>query len=173
MIVSNTINAGIFVYCTTYISPHESVAYHNSGNGHYHQYTYVTSGKGTAEHRDSIDGPVTEFRDVFYSGKIVDKSSTKGKFTKLETQEGVGLIFFNPVPDSRPLTVDIIHGPATQLISAGSNRKTIVCITGPVTANGKELQSLQHAKIFVGKRAELIVPENAVCAIVYDTSLIN
>jgi hypothetical protein len=173
VILNNAINAGNFIYCTTYLSPHESSTYHNSGNGHYHQYTYVTGGTGIAEHRDSIDGPVTETRDVFYTGKIVDKSSTKDKFTKLETQEGVSLIFFNPVPDIRPLTIDIIHGPVTQTISAGSNRKTIVCITGPVTANGKELQSLQHAKIFVSKSAELIVPENAVCAIVYDTSLIN
>jgi redox-sensitive bicupin YhaK (pirin superfamily) len=75
-------------------------------------------------------------------------------------------MMFNPIPDSRNLKVDIVKGPATRTVTADASRTTIVCITGPITANDKTLVSLQHAKVFSGKTAELVVPENSVCALV-------
>ena len=76
------------------------------------------------------------------------------------------MIFFNPIPETTELTVEIVHGPITKTVSAEDKRITVVCITGPITANDKNLAGLQHAKIFPGKSATLILPENTVCALV-------
>jgi len=166
MIITNAVNVGGFIYCATYLSPNESGPYHNSGNGHYHQWVYVVSGSGQAELSDEENGPITLNKDVFWSGKIVDKSDTKGKYSQLSTVEGLSLLFFNPIPETTELTVEIVHGPITKTVSAVDKRITVVCITGPISANGKTLSSLQHAKIFPNKTAELILSEGTVCALV-------
>ena len=162
MILNNAINVGNFIYCMTYLSPNESGPYHNSGNGHYHQWVYVVSGSGKAELSDEENGPITLTKDVFWTGKMVDKSDTRDKYSQLSTTEGLSMIFFNPIPETTELTVEIVHGT----ITAGDKRITVVCITGPITVNDKKVSSLQHAKIFSGKTAELILSENTVCALV-------
>jgi hypothetical protein len=166
MIITNAVNVGGFVYCATYLSPNESGPYYNSGDGHYHQWVYVISGTGQAEIRDEENGPITLTKDVFWTGKMVDKSDTRDKYSQLSTTEGLSMIFFNPIPDTLDLAIEIIHGPITKTITAGDKRITVVCITGPITVNDKKVSSLQHAKIFSGKTAELILPENTVCALV-------
>jgi hypothetical protein len=75
---------------------------------------------------------------------------------------------FNPIPDTRNLDVEIVNGPINKTITAVDQRITVVCITGPITVNNKTLVSLQHAKLFSGKTAELSVPEGSVCALVSD-----
>jgi hypothetical protein len=75
---------------------------------------------------------------------------------------------FNPIPADRVLDVEIIKGPTTKTVTATDKRVTIVCITGPITANDKQLSSMQYAKLFPGKTAELILPESSVCALVSD-----
>ena len=166
MIRNNAGNVGGFIYCATYLSPNESGPYYNSGDGHYHQWVYVVSGSGKANLSDEKNGPITLTKDVFWTGKIVDKSDTKGKYSQLSTVEGLSMIFFNPIPETTELTVEIVHGPITKTVSAEDKRITVVCITGPITANDKNLAGLQHAKIFPGKSATLILPENTVCALV-------
>ena len=76
------------------------------------------------------------------------------------------LISFNPIPDTRLLDVEIIKGPQTKTVTADKERVTVVCITGPITANGKSLASLQHAKVFPEKSAELNLPKNSIVALV-------
>jgi hypothetical protein len=78
------------------------------------------------------------------------------------------MIFFNPIPDTLNLAVEIVHGPITKTITAEDKRITVVCITGPITVNDKTVESLQHAKIFSGKTAELTLSENTICALVQD-----
>ena len=166
MILNNAVNVGGFIYCATYLSPNESGPYYNSGDGHYHQWVYVVSGSGKANLSDEKNGPITLTKDVFWTGKIVDKSDTKGKYSQLSTVEGLSMIFFNPIPDTLDLAIEIIHGPITKTITAEDKRITVVCITGPITVNDKTVSSLQHAKIFPGKTAELILSENTVCTLV-------
>jgi hypothetical protein len=168
MILNNAINVGNFIYCMTYLSPNESGPYHNSGNGHYHQWVYVVSGSGKAELTDEENGPITLTKDVFWTGKIVDKSDTRDKYSRISTVEGLSMIFFNPIPDTLNLAVEIVHGPITKTITAEDKRITVVCITGPITVNDKTVESLQHAKIFPGKTAELNLSENTICALVQD-----
>jgi hypothetical protein len=78
------------------------------------------------------------------------------------------MIMFNPIPDSRELDIEIVKGPITKTVTAVDKRVTIVCITGPINANDKSIESLQHAKIFPGKTAELSLSEGTVCALVSD-----
>ena len=127
---------------------------------------YVVSGSGKAELSDEENGPITLTKDVFWTGKMVDKSDTRDKYSQLSTTEGLSMIFFNPIPDTLDLAIEIIHGPITKTVAAGDKRITVVCITGPITVNDKKVSSLQHAKIFSGKTAELILTENTVCALV-------
>jgi len=167
MILNNAINAGGFIYCMTYIGPHESGVYQNIGNGHYHQYFYIIEGSATAIIRESEDSEPVEINDTKQPGTLVDQRHNHGKWTSVITKdESISLMFFNPIPDTRDLKVEILKGPGTHTITAVDQRKTIVCITGPIQANDKSLASLQHAKILPGKTVELTLPENTVCAIV-------
>lgn len=167
MILNNSVNAGNFIYCMANWTPNERNTYLNTGNGHYHQYAYVVSGSGIAEIRDTLDGEVIEYDDTERVGELIDLSHSKDKYhTTITTNDSLTMMLFNPIPATRNLSVEIVKGAVTRTISATDNRITIVCVTGPVTANGKLIGNLQHAKVFPGKTAELVVPENAVCALV-------
>lgn len=167
MILNNSINAGNFIYCMASLSPHEKNVYHNTGNGHYHQYMYIVDGSGTGEISDVEGGEVIEFNDTKQPGTLVDLSHTREKYHTTKTiDDSLAMIFFNPIPDTRTLNVEIVKGPITKTISAVRNRIVVVCITGPITTKNKTLESLQHAKIFPGQTVELTLPENTICALV-------
>ena len=169
MILNNAINAGNFIYCMAHFSPNESNTYHNQGNGHFHQYLYIVDGQGIVENRETADGPAIRREEGNGVGMLVDLTSTRGLFhTTITNENSLTVILFNPIPDTRILDVEIITGPITKIVTATDKRVTVVCITGPITANDKLLASLQHAKIFSGKTAELNLPENTVCALVSD-----
>jgi hypothetical protein len=169
MILNNAVNAGGFIYCMAYWSPNERITYFNSGDGHYHQFVYIVDGEGHGEVRQ------TEASEIFRSdgtkrvGELLDLSDTKGMYHTTVTKEhSLNMIMFNPIPDTRVLDVEIVKGPIIKTVSATDKRITVVCITGPITANDKTLASLQHAKIFPGKTTELNLPENTICALVSD-----
>lgn len=58
MILNNVVNARTFICCSAYWSPYETSTYHNSGDGHYHQYIYFVHGKGLQEHSLTRGGEV-------------------------------------------------------------------------------------------------------------------
>jgi hypothetical protein len=166
MILNNSVNAGNFIYCMAHFGPNESNTYFNDGHGHYHQCIYIVDGYGTGTITDA-QGTVLAEDNTKRSGELVDLSMTKGTYhTTKTTDSGLTVIMFNPIPDTRTLDVTILKGTGTHTITADEARKIIVCITGPIYANDKQLISLQHAKVFSGKTVELTLPENTVCAIV-------
>jgi redox-sensitive bicupin YhaK (pirin superfamily) len=75
------------------------------------------------------------------------------------------MIFFCPINNSKPIAVEIKNA-GTYDVTATDKRITIVSIIGPITANDKELITMQHAAVFPGKTAKLVVPKNGVCALV-------
>jgi hypothetical protein len=167
MILNNAVNTGNFIYCIAYFGPNESTTYFNGGHGHYHQCFYIAEGSATAIIRDTEHGEPVEINTTKQPGTLVDQRHNYGKWTNVVTKdENISLMFFNPIPDTRDLKVDILKGAGTHTITADETRKVIVCITGPIQANDKTLLSLQHAKIFPGKTVELTLPENTVCAVV-------
>ena len=171
MILNNAVNTGNFIYCVAHITPNEKHSYYNQGHGHYHQYAYIVDGYAVSHVRDSEDSdPLHTFRDDDRTqGILLDLSSTLGKYHTITTKEqGISMVLFNPIPETRKINVEIVTGPNTKTVSAGDKRIVLVSITGPIYAGGKTLASLQHAKIFPGKTIELIVPENAICALVSD-----
>ena len=166
MILNNAVNAGNFVYCMAYFGPNETNTYFNDGHGHYHQCIYIVDGYGSGTITNG-QGDVLAFDDAKRPGQLIDLSMTKGTYhTTKTTDSGLTVIMFNPIPDTRVLKVDILKGAGKHTITADETRKVIVCITGTIQANDKNLVSLQHAKIFPGKTVELTLPENTVCAIV-------
>ena len=166
MILNNSINAGSFIYCMAYFGPNESNSYYNIGHGHYHQCIYIVDGTGTGCIKDET-GKILAQDSTNRQGQLVDLSMTKGCFHETTTTDtGLTVVMFNPIPDTRVLDVEILKGASKHTITATDTRKTLVCITGPIQANDKELVTLQHAKIFPGKTVELTLPENTVCAIV-------
>ena len=166
MILNNSLSAGNFVYCMIYWSPYEESSYFNEGDGHYHPYVYIVDGAATAEFK-TPDGKIYLSEPSGKPGTIVDTSHSKGNYQVIRTADsGLTLFHINPVPATRNLTTEIISGPSTLTITANDKRIVVVVITGPITANSKQLSSLQHTKIFPGKSAELIIPEHAICALV-------
>lgn len=167
MILNNTINAGNFIYCMAYWGPNETSEYFAGGNGHFHQYGYIVDGWGATEIRNDRGGEVIEFNDMKQPGVLLDLSHTENTYQSIITSDSsLTVMFFNPVPTTRKLSVEILNIGGEYDIEAKSTRKVVVCITGPASINEKPLASLQHAKIFPGKQAKLILPEHAVCAVV-------
>lgn len=166
MILNNSVNAGNFIYCMAYFGPNETNSYYNIGHGHYHQCIYIVDGQGTGCIKDE-SGNVLAQDNTNRQGQLIDLSMTKGYFHETTTTNtGLTVVMFNPIPDTRILDVEILKGASSHTITATDKRKTLVCITGPIQANDKELVTLQHAKIFPGKTVELTLPENTVCAVV-------
>ena len=169
MILNNAVNAGGFIYCMAYWSPNERITYFNDGDGHYHQFVYVVDGEGYGEVRQTENGEIFRSDNTKRVGELLDLTDTRGMYhTTVTKEQSLNMIMFNPIPTTRILNVEIVNGPITKTVTASDKRITIVCITGPITANDKTLASLQHAKIFPSKTAELNLPENTVCALVSD-----
>jgi hypothetical protein len=166
MILNNAIRAGNFVYCMIYYSPYEEHHYTNEGDGHYHPYVYIVEGQGWAEWKNKA-GEICLDEPTKPVGTLFDIRHSRGYHQTMRTSEsGLSLFHVNPIPATRELNVDIINGPIKKTITAGTNRITIVVISGSATINDKDLSSLQHSKIFPGKTVELTIPEHAICAVV-------
>lgn len=167
MILNNSVNAGNFVYCMTHLTPYETDTYHNEGNGHYHRFVYIIDGYSTVEVRKELGGEIIEYKNDNQAGNLIEHTHTKGMYQTVKTQDtGLSMIFFNPIPDTRNLKVSILKGVGQHTITAGEKRITIVVITGTISVNDKSLLSLQHAKLFPGKTADIVLPEHTVCALV-------
>ena len=160
-------SAGPFSYCTAYQIPNTSITYFNDGDGHYHQLAYIISGSAKGEIRDTEDGAVVKTYENEVQGNTVDMSPSQGKYhTTITGADGMAVIMFNPIPATRKLTLEVIEGEKSKRVTAGDKRITIVCISGPVTANDKTLESLQFAKVLPGQSVALVVPKDSTCALV-------
>lgn len=171
MIFNSAINVGPFAYCATYYGPHTTKTYFNDHNGHYHQWLYIVDGSARAEVREgeSLSSALVYEDSAHSPGTLLDISPSKGKYVTTTTADtGMCMIMFNPIPDSRKLAVEMVKGPITQEVTAGSQRITLVCIQGPITVNDKTVEGLQHVKIFPGKTVTITLPDHAVCALVQD-----
>jgi len=169
MILNNAINAGGFIYCAAYFSPQEKYSYFNSGDGHFHQYSYIVEGKAIITMSKTSDGDIIYQNDSDVPGTLFNHDAFIDTYHTITTKDtSLSIINFNPIPATRNLNIDIIKGPYTKIITAEGKRITIVCITGPIIANNKNLDSMQHAKIFPNKSVELNLPEGTVCALVSD-----
>jgi len=171
MIINFAINTNSFVYCSVYESPSETTNYYNVGNGHFHQHIYIVEGKAEYTISDTKD-PAPDAVYLPLEGKnYYNLSHCKGKYviTKTDSNSGMAMMMFNPIPDDKSIDVEIIQSDEDNkkvLIEAGDKRVTVVCITGPVNIKGKQIDSMQYAVVFTNKTAELVMNKNTVCAIV-------
>jgi hypothetical protein len=172
--INNDVNAGNFIYCITHWGPYESKSIRNAGNGLYHQYTYLIDGNLEIEFRNTPDGEVVHRVDSkTYNGKLLDHSTLPKYETVSTGSEGTTAMFFNPIAETRLLDIDILT-EGTHQIGVNTKRLTIVCIQHEIIANGNKLIAMQHAIVFPGKTAELVIPEHGICAIVsYSDDLDN
>lgn len=167
MILNNAVFAGYFIYCPAYFSPNESYVYHNKGHGHFHQYSYVVEGRGIISASKELGSEPIYINDSHSPGVLFDHTHLKDTWHSIKTEEvGLSLINFNPVPDTRKLEIEIIHGPKELIVTTQKDRKTILAITGPVSVNDKEVLGLQHVKVLPNKEVKLVLGEKASCAIV-------
>jgi len=170
MILTNSVNVGSFVYCAVHQGPNKQSHYNNTGHGHCHLWSYIVSGSGHGTASETQDGP-TVFSTDLVSGTLYDMRKIKDMYHHIKTfDEQMSFINFNPIPHTRNINVEVLKGPTTTEITAVDNRIVIVCITGPITANGKTLDDMQHAKLFPGKTAKLDLPINSVIALVTEDS---
>jgi hypothetical protein len=170
MILNNAVNVGNFIYCMFYTGPNETTTYLNDGHGHFHQAVYVVDGKGVGIVND-LNGNEIVTKSSVAPGELDETLlDTKGTMHTIKTKESsLTFVAFNPIPDTRKLAFEVLKGPIEKTITASEKRLTVVCITGPISANDKQLQSLQFAKVFPGKSADLSLSENTVCILVSDS----
>jgi hypothetical protein len=167
MILNNATNAKSFVYCSVYQSPNETTNYYNSGNGHFHESIYII--EGTAEYTTSTTAELSgnETYLPLTAGQLYDITNTQGQYVITKTDvNGASMMMFNPIPEDKQLNVKIVNGPNTVTVESADVRTTVVCVTGPVTIKDKTLNSLQYAVVFANTSADLILPENTICALV-------
>jgi hypothetical protein len=168
--ISNTpVNANSFVCCSVYQSPNETTTYFNDNNGHYHSHIYMIEGLMTAyESATEIPSELDlAVKLQMVQGTLYDVRHTKGKFVTAKTgQHGAAMVMFNPIPADKSLNIEILNGKQTVEIHATTQRITVVCLTGPVNVNGKELKSTQFAVVFQDKSAILNMEDNTICALV-------
>ena len=164
--INNDVNAGNFIYCTTHWGPYESRLFHNVGNGLRHDYTYLIDGKLKIEFRNSEDGEVVETIDsTQVNYKLLNYEDKADYQTVITEAEGCTAMFFNPLDSSKKIKVDILNAGA-HTITATDKRITLVGVIRTINVNNLELLPMQHAIIFPGKTAQLVIPENGVCAAV-------
>ena len=162
------VTAGNFFYCVNHWFPQQSKTFCNAietDTNVWHQYSYVIDGSCVGEFRDTEDGKVLQtIKSTSLDNSFLDHTDLP-KYETVSTEEGVTMIFFCPINNSKPIAVEIKNA-GTYDVTATDKRITIVSIIGPITANDKELITMQHAAVFPGKTAKLVVPKNGVCALV-------
>lgn len=165
--IGNDVTAGNFYYCVNHWFPHQSKKFHNSVDSidGYHQYSYLIDGTCIGEFRDSENGALTHSVNLSTENNPLLNHGQYSDFETIKTDTGATLVFFSPINNDKPIKVELKKA-GTYDIAANDKRITIVCIIGPVTANDKELISMQHAVVFQGKTAKLTIPEKGVCALV-------
>lgn len=164
MIFQNAVNAHSFIYCMIYQSPNETSTYFNDNNGHYHASVYVVDGTADIWLSDTDTPTDNDKIESLETGMFYNTPHTKGKYVIAKTGSvGVSTVMFNPVPADKVLNIQILKDSQTVEINS---KTTIVCITGPVNVNGKELKSTQYAKVFENKSATLTMEDNTICALV-------
>jgi hypothetical protein len=165
--ISNDVTAGNFYYCVNHWFPLQSKTFYNavdSSDG-YHQYSYLIDGTCVGEFRDSADGKLVDSVNLSAENNPLLDHTQYSKYETIKTDTGATLIFFSPINNDKPIKVEL-KKEGTYDITAADSRITIVCIIGPVTANDKELSTMQYATVFQDKTAKLVIPKNGVCALV-------
>jgi hypothetical protein len=167
MIINTSVNANKFIFCSVYQSPNETSPYFNEYDAHYHSGIYMLEGSLVAYLSDTETIDENTPNDTITEGNFYDISYTRGKYITSKTgATGASMIMFNPVPASKNLDVKIVKNKQTLEINTSDTPITVVCITGPVNINGKELKSLQFATVYENKSATLTLDDNNICAIV-------
>lgn len=169
MIPHTNINARSFICCVAFQSPNETITYFNDQIGHYHQSIYMISGDMDTFPSDTPELLPNAKNYPLKAGNFYDISHTKGKYIISKTYlEGASFAMFNPIPTDRILRIEILRDKQTKEISTTNKRTTIVCLTGPVEANGKKINSMQFATVFENKKALLTMETNTICALVHE-----
>jgi hypothetical protein len=167
MISHNAINANGFIFCSVYQGPNETTIYFNDGEGQYHQQIYIVEGDIDTYPSDTEVLATDAVNAPLVSGVLYDISNTKGKYVIGKTDDtGASMVMFNPVPLDRQLNIEILKDAQTKQITATDKKVTIVCLTGPVLVNDKEVGSMKFVRLYPGKSATLTLDESNICAIV-------
>jgi hypothetical protein len=167
MIAHNAVNANGFIYCNVYQGPNETTVYLNDGEGKYHQQIYIVEGDVDTYPSDTAVKPTDAVNMPLSAGNLYDISHTKGKYvTGITGATGAAMVMFNPVPVERKLNIQIVKDAQSLQLDATTTKITVVCITGPVTMNTKQIESMQFVRLLPGSSATLSLDEGTICAIV-------
>lgn len=167
MIINHSVNTNSFIYCSVYQSPHEQTNYYNAGNGHFHESIYLIEGTATYAFSEAQEPQGNEEFKILESDILTDIGDSRGKYVITKTAgTGASMLMLNPIPETKQLGVEIVKGVSTKEVTAGTERITVICLTGPITIKEKILASMQYAVVFANTSATLTLPENTVCALV-------
>jgi len=171
MIAYNSYVADGFVYMPFFVGPHEhGHPMLNANDGFYSQFIYVVHGSGSYHIRDTEDGDETGTA-LPAVGQLLNISENYEKFHCIEAGEnGAGLVFFNPIPATQDLAIELLESGSSHTVTATDKNKTVVCISGPISIGGgdigKSLVAHQHAKVKPGQSFTVSIPDHSVAVIV-------
>ena len=164
MIFSQSVNIKSCIVCFAYQGPNQTTTYFNDNIGHFHRYVYVLDGKIDTEVTPE-NSTVPDSSLLLLSKEFYDIAHTKGKNIKGITGEtGAAMVFFNPIR-AEDISVEIVKDKQTLKLKV-TERTSIVCLTGPIEANGKPINEMQFATLPLNKTVTLDMQDGAICAIV-------
>ena len=101
------------------------------------------------------------------TGELTDLSAFKGhEITYTSTTDMAAWVAFNPLLHNTKLLVSILNQPTQVELLETELETYIVPIKGSVEVNGKTIEEFKSGRLLIGKKANLSVPEGAICSIV-------
>lgn len=165
MIITQSVNLTSCIACFVYQSKGETTKYFNDNVGHYHKWLYITEGALDTYMSDTATLPTDSTLIPLISGKVYDLEPSKGKYVFASAKNtGASMLMLNPTPIDLPITVEILTGKQTKELTA-RERLTILCVTGPMEANGKPINSMQYATLN-NKAATITLYDTSVVALI-------
>jgi hypothetical protein len=160
MVIHRILDAKRFIACHGYASDNEKIVAPNTFSGGFGQIMYIMTGSATISPTspDSIVSAKT-----FHVGinDITEYYGTPCTYTA--GPNGGTWICINPIPmNARYKMTELVNG---QVITGDLTERTIMCFSGSIQANGKEIQNMNYARVFSGTVVTVLVPETSIAVL--------
>jgi len=160
MVIHRILDAKRFIACHGYASDNEKIVAPNTFSGGFGQIMYIMTGSATISPTNPDSNISTK---TFHVGinDITEYYGTPCTYTA--GPNGGTWICINPIPmNARYKMTELVDG---QVITGDLTERTIMCFSGSIQANGKEIQNMNYARIFSGTVVTVLVPETSIAVL--------
>lgn len=157
MVIHKILDAKRFIACHGYASDNEKIVAPNTFSGGFGQIMYIMTGSATISPTDPNS---TVPSKTFHVGinDITEYYGTPCTYTA--GPNGGTWICINPIPmNARYKMTNLLDG---QTITGDLTERTIMCLSGTIQANGKEIENMNYARIYNGKSVTVNIPATSI-----------